>query len=332
MTVLVGADPAPLAQTQPVVWLDWEYYQAWLSGKLTHTLTAWGEKVRLPPPAKPGEHEAYIGPTGMGKTTHVGGRVMLRKYVIALDPKGEDETLSATGFVRVGSIWQDNWRWRMSNRKDARIWDDIWDSIEDGGDGHVIVGGPADSRSAVARLKALMHEAVEFCQFVKGWTMYVDEFEIMTSQEIFALRRFLNEMLIAARHNGTSVLVSYQAQAWVSKHPIRQCRRCTIWPLGDPDMIKVIAQGMGRNWREVEQAVQALPEWHTLTVPRGTFHPMVITTAPELGNKSQFTRGASGSSTGRGGTPAARGGSTPRGPAATASRNGAHQAANHANR
>lgn len=268
---------------QPVIWLPWDQYLAWLSGRLTHATTASGERVKLGPPAQPGEHEAYIGPTGFGKSTHVVGRLELRDYVLALDPKGEDETLSASGYQRVGSIWQDNWRWRLSNRKDAHTWDDVWDAIDAGRPGKVIVGGPADSRNAVARLKQLMHEGVEFCQFCPGWTMYVDEFEIMTSQEIFALRRYLNEMLIAARHNKTSLLVSYQAQAWVSKHPIRQCRRATIWPVGDPEMIKVIAQGMGRDWREMLAAVELLPEWHTLTAPRGKFHPMVITRAPKLG-------------------------------------------------
>lgn len=267
---------------QPVVFLDWPDYLDWLAGKKRTHVTAWGETVRLGPPAQPGEHEAYIGPTGFGKSTHVVQRMSLRKYVMAFDPKGEDETLSKSGYLRVGSIWQDSWRWRLSHRADAETWDRIWKSIEEGRPGRVIVGGPADSRDAVARLKALMHEGVEFCQFCPGWTMYVDEFEIMTSQEIFALRRYLNEMLIAARHNKTSVLVSYQAQAWVSKHPIRQCRRATIWPVGDPDMIKVIAQGMGRDWREVNEAAELLPEWHTLTAPRGKFHPMVVTRAPKL--------------------------------------------------
>jgi hypothetical protein len=276
---LITADTPDL---QPVVYLPWPQYLDWLGGKLTRATTAQGETVRLGPPAQPGEHEAYIGPTVFGKSTHVVGRLALRDYVLALDPKGEDETLSASGFRRVGSIWQDGMRWRLTHRDDARAWDQVWRDIDDGKPGKVIVGGKADSRSAVARLKALMHEAVEFCQFTPGWTMYVDEFEIMTSQEIFALRRYLNEMLIAARHNKTSLLVSYQAQAWVSKHPIRQCRRCTLWPVGDPEMIKTIAQGMGRDPREVLPAVEQLPKWHTLTMPRGKFDPMVITRAPKI--------------------------------------------------
>lgn len=270
------------AETQPVAWLRWDNYLEWLSGRLTSTVTAWGEDVRLPPAPQPGEHEANVGPTGEGKSTHVVGRLSARSYVLALDPKGHDETLTASGYLRVQSIWQDSLRWRMRHREDARTWDRIWKAIDGGRPARVIVGGPADSRSEVAQLKALMREAVEFCQFVHGWSMYVDELELMTSPEMFALRRFINEMLIAARRGKTSVITSYQAQAWVSKHPIRQARRCTIWPTGDVDMIAAVARGMGRDWRDLREAVELLPPWHTLTIPRGKHHPMIITSAPKL--------------------------------------------------
>ena len=278
---LIAADE-PRTQAQPAVWLKWDDYLAWLGGRLTHTTTSWGERVKLGPPWKPGEHDAMIGPTGEGKSTYAVGRLSLRKYVVALDPKGEDETLSKSGYVRVGSMWEDSIRWRATHRKDAQAWDKIWKSIEAGGEGHVIVGGPSRNESEMARLKNLMLEAVTFCQFVPGWTLYVDEFEVVSSRGIYNLARFVNHMLITARRNSTSVMTSYQAQAWVSKHAIRQSRRAVLWPTGDRDMIKNVAQGMGRDWRDVAAAVDELPAYHTLTIPRGKHHPMVITTAPEL--------------------------------------------------
>ena len=120
---------------QPAVWLGWEDYLSWLGGKLTTVTASWGEQVKLGPPWQPGEHDAMIGPTGEGKTTYAAGRLGLRKYVMALDPKGEDETLAKTGYARVGSIWQPNLRWKAQHYKDSKTWDDIWKSIEDGGDG-----------------------------------------------------------------------------------------------------------------------------------------------------------------------------------------------------
>jgi hypothetical protein len=47
-------------------------------------------------------------------------------------------------------------------------------------------------------------------------------------------------------------------------------------------MVKRLAMAMGRDWREVGAAVDLLPPFHTLTLPRGKRHPMVITSAPEL--------------------------------------------------
>lgn len=269
-------------QSQPVIWLPWEQYLGWLGGRITHVRSSWGEDVKLGPPAQPGEHDAMIGPTGEGKSTYAVGRLSLRKYVLALDPKGEDETLTASGYDRVRSIYQDDLRWRLRNRQDAKVWDRVWDNVESGRPARVIVGGPAKSHSQVEDLRNLMREAVSFGRFTGGWTIYVDEFEVMSSREMYKLGPVINEMLITARRAGISLMTSYQAQAWVSKHSIRQSRRAVLWPTGDRDMIKAVAEGMGRDWREVAQAVDELPQWHTLTIPRGKHHPMVITSAPEL--------------------------------------------------
>lgn len=280
MTTAWASDPD---QAQPVVWLPWESYLDWLAGKLTTAETAWGEQVKLGPPWKPGEHDAMIGPTGEGKSTYAVGRLALRKYVMALDPKGEDETLSQSGYDRVTSIWQDNLKWKLTHSKDSKVWEKAWKAVEDGGDARIIVGGPARSDGEYNALKALMREAVGFCRYAGGFTLYVDEFEVVSSRDIYNLAAIVNLMLITARRAGISVMTSYQAQAWVSKHAIRQSRRAIMWPTGDRDMIKNVAQGMGREWRDVADAVDMLPEYHTLTIPRGKHHPMVITHAPKLG-------------------------------------------------
>ena len=50
---------------------------------------------------EPGQHLSVIAPTGAGKTTFVGGLLDLRRYVLALDPKGGDSTLSGLGYDRL---------------------------------------------------------------------------------------------------------------------------------------------------------------------------------------------------------------------------------------
>ena len=59
------ASPPPDDQlTQPCVWLDWDHYLAWLNGKHTHQVTAWGERIKLGPPWQPGEHMALTAQRG----------------------------------------------------------------------------------------------------------------------------------------------------------------------------------------------------------------------------------------------------------------------------
>jgi hypothetical protein len=282
VSLLAVPEPGRNELSQPVVWLDWEQYLAWLNGRLVSTTTAWGEKVRLGPPWQPGEHMALDGPTGEGKTTHAVGILAARKYVLALDPKGEDETLSASGYVRVRSMWQDSLRWKLANRQDARTWADIHKRIDAGLDARVIVGGGSDSDEQDVALQRLMRDAISNARHDGGWTLYVDEFELLSSQRMFNQGPRIERMLITARRKKTSVVTTFQAPAWISQHAIRQARSAVKWRTGDPDMIKKLAQGMGREWRDVATALALLPKWHTVTIPRGSHDPMVITSAPEL--------------------------------------------------
>ena len=180
------------------------------------------------------------------------------------------------------SIWQDNLKWRLAHRQDARTWGDIHKRIDDGLDAKVIVGGGADSVAQDAANLALMRDAILYSRFSGGWTLYVDEFELLSSQRMNNQGALIERMLITARLKKTSVVTTFQAPAWISQHATRQARRAVKWPTGDRNMIKKLAEAMGRDWRELGQAVDQLPPFHTITVPRGSRHPMVITSAPEL--------------------------------------------------
>src|SRR5215472_3152204 len=233
--------------SQPVVWLNWDQYLQWLSGRLVAVTTAWGERVRLGPPWQPGEHMALDGPTGEGKTTHAVGILGTRKYVCALDPKGEDETLSQSGYLRVRSMYKDNLRYRMAHRDDAKTWDYLFKRIDDGLDAKVIVGGGSNNDSEDIALQKLMREAISEVRFNGGWTFYVDEFELLSSQRMFNEGPRIERMLITARRKKTSVVTTFQAPAWISQHATRQARRAVKWPTGDQNMIKKLAEAIGRD-------------------------------------------------------------------------------------
>lgn len=288
MTITAATPPAE--QQAQVVWLPWDDYLGWLAGKITDAETAWGERVKLGPALAPGQHMALIGPTGCAKTTHaVGVLGACRKYVLALDVKGEDETLAQSGYVRVKQLPRQGPRSMIG--EDQKIWRRIHKRIDDGQDARVIVGGGARTDAQDVALQGLMRESVTYARHAGGWTLYIDEFELMSSQRMFKLGPMIERMLITARRDKTSVVTTFQAPAWVSKHATRQATKGVIWPQ-DTDMVKNIARGMGRDWRAVAEAVDQLPQWHTLTIGRGKMSgPMVITSAPELGGKQSANAG-----------------------------------------
>jgi hypothetical protein len=259
------ADPVPGVD---VVGLPWETFLRYMKG-------TW----------KPGQHIAMIGPTGEGKSTFAGGLLSLRKWVMALDPKGEDETLSATGYERVRTLpsaIRGPW-WRATHWQAARQWDRIENAIAEGKPARIIVGGPARTEQQDSANQDLMRRSFLYAREAGGWTVYVDEFELISSQRMFRLGPQVERMLISARRDGTSVVTSFQAAAWVSKHATRQARYAVVWPTGDRDMIQSIGRSMGRDWRQLGAAVDELPPWHVLVVPRGkNGGPFVCTSAPKL--------------------------------------------------
>jgi hypothetical protein len=100
----VDLQPRPDDFSRHAVVLDWPDYVAWLRGKKTWHMVG-GLRIPLPPPWKPGQHWALIGKTREGKTNFAVAMLMeTRRYILAIDPKGEDETLTASGWTRVQSV------------------------------------------------------------------------------------------------------------------------------------------------------------------------------------------------------------------------------------
>jgi len=152
-----------------------------------------------------------------------------RRYALALDPKGEDETLEGSGWVRVRELpkqgIQAAWD-RVRDKSDQRTWRQIYERIEAGGDARVIVGGGSRTDAEDEALRNLMRDAITFSRHSGGWTLFVDEFELLSSQRMMRLGSMIERMLITARRDKTSVVTTFQAPAWVSKHalPGRQPR------------------------------------------------------------------------------------------------------------
>lgn len=214
-----------------------------------------------------GQHIAIVGPTGEGKTTLAVPLLKIRKWVIALDPKGEDSTLQKSGFTRVTKL--------PLPRK-------IRNDVAEEKPAHLIMGGGSDSLAADKALRKLMAEALEMVRGQGGWTIYADEFQILADQKMFGLGAFVERLLVSARSKGTSVVTSYQAPAWVPKAALRQASFVMLTGNRDPNMIKTIAEAMGREWKDLYIMVQNLPRWHVLVIPKSLHSPILLIHPPPL--------------------------------------------------
>jgi len=253
------------------VLLDWEReFLPWSRGKLRAKDVS-RETIPLPDPWKPGMHWALCGVTGDGKSTHGVGMLKTRKWVCALDPKGEDETLEAAGYMRVRTM-------PPPKKQDKEIWERINQGLPVG----IVAGFEAKTDADDEAMRKLMRETINWCRRSRGWTLYVDEFELLSSQRMMRLGDSIERMLITARRAGTSVMTAFQNPAWVSKHAIRQAGLSTVWQTGNQQLVKAVAEATGRDWKVLAAVMDELPKWHSVTIPKDMRRPMLVTKAPKI--------------------------------------------------
>lgn len=217
---------------------------------------------------RPGEHVALVGPTGVGKTTVAVQITAHRKYILGFDPKGGDSTLKQAGWERVE-------KWPLSRRV-----------LEDIAQGHPARLNIGQAIQVVerdrAKLRTLFKNALDGAFEMGGWTIYADELQLMCDPRIMNLRAQVESILIAARDKGVSLVSSYQAPRWVPRTASDQATHLFVWYTRDDDVVKRIAEMMGRPKAEVRGAIGELDEFGILVVSRNAREPMIVTFPPPL--------------------------------------------------
>lgn len=220
---------------------------------------------------KRGQHIALLGPTGTGKTTLACGILPLRKYVMALDPKGGDQTLEK--LKRKGFIRCETWPIPREGRK----------RIEEGKPLRLIMGPKIESRKDIPKQRAVLQAALDGAYDEGNWTVYVDELQVLADRRMLQLGNSIERNMIAARDRGVSMVVSFQRPANVPRAASDQATWLFLWHTRDVDSVNRIAEMAGRPKPEIRGAMSALQKHNTLLISRDPTQPIIIIRAPMMG-------------------------------------------------
>lgn len=235
-----------------VKFLPWPEFLNWFKGK-------W----------KPGEHVSVISPSGSGKSTFVVPLLGLRRYVLALDPKGGDETIASLGYKRL-STWP-------GEKKMTKL---VGENDSNQRPSRYLVGPIASRTEDLGKLKLACGSALRDAFNMGGWTVYVDELQVLSDRRMMNLSGPAARLLVSARSKGISFVSSFQAPSWVPTEAVRQPTWIVAGNTRDTDTVNRMAEVMGRQKPEMRGYIRALPDFHWGIVGRSKREPFVVTKPP----------------------------------------------------
>jgi hypothetical protein len=144
---------------------------------------------------EPGDHVAILGQTHSGKTTLEGGLLAVRNFVLVLDAKGHDSSLSAFGYARTSA-------WPLPNKYKQ--------DIKEGYPCHVIVGRKIMTEEDFERNAALLRRVVKDVFGQGKWTLVADEGQILADTRYVGAGASLEKLLIVARDRKVSIVFAVQ--------------------------------------------------------------------------------------------------------------------------
>lgn len=232
--------------------LPWSDFRAWFAEEI-----------------QPGQHGAIVSPTGSGKTVFAGGLLDLRRYVLAIDPKGGDSSLERLGFERLEA-------WPGERRLAARV----RKNDEEGRASRFVVGPKVRRHEDTDRLGEVIRDTLRGAYSMGGWTVYVDELQLATDPRLgINVRREVDQMLIAARDRGLSCWTSYQSPSWVTPHASRMATWIATSYTRDREAIRALAGNLGRPLAEVAGMIAGLDPYAFAIVTRDPKAPVRVTIA-----------------------------------------------------
>lgn len=207
-----------------------------------------------------GEHVTYVGPTGSGKTTLALAVLPIRRYVLALATKPQDDTMTR---LSKAESWPVVREWPPPRKYRQRD--------------QLIVWPPFSARSRRVQQDVLYRTIVSAFE-QGGWTIFADE--------LFYLCRYLGmtdplEMIwTQGRSVGITLVGGTQRPAHVPLLAYDQATHLFFWRDNDETNLRRIGGLGGLNSADIRRTVSTLPKHHALYLNTRT-GDQAITLAPK---------------------------------------------------
>ena len=217
----------------------------------------------------PGEHWAFIVPTGGGKSTLAARIASTRKFVLAFDVKGGDKTLKKLKWERITK-----WPPTRAERED----------MQDGKPYRRIVGSTDKSPAGKLKRYALCKQILRDCQTEGGWTLLATDAKILMHPKFGALWDDVEELLLLARDMDVSVMTDMQRVSGQPRETSDQATWLAVGYTRDVDAVNRLGEMMGRSRAEMRGAIDALGDlkFGFLVVNRDPHKPIILTRADKL--------------------------------------------------
>ncbi len=219
----------------------------------------------------PGDHLAIIAPTKAGKTTFAVGLLQIRKFVLAFDPKGGDSTLAASGFERITS-------WPLPRH--------IRKQIQERQPTRLIVGAVVQNRAERAELRTLQAKVLSQVFDIGGFTVYIDEHQLLSDPRFMHLGADSDELHIAARDREISMVTAQQSTRWASKTSAEQSYWLALSQTRDREIVRRMSEMSGRPAAEVRGILRGLMTHAWALFSRSPYDPVGVTIPAEVKRKN----------------------------------------------